>query len=272
MDLHLILNPIGAQPAQTAPVIVATPAQPVSTTTAPDLSQVFVCEFAGAGNCNTEQEFTEWFRSVVSDFFGRNKLQTMCIPNVIWCRMHYQRASSRRPKNQRIAWQHQKIAIIREVSDRIDALHPGVSYDVQLVAREKDRLDQWLRFSRGMEADPRIAEARAPKPTGKGRVTFKAPFEVLAKLDPYMGKNKSRAECEVILAFIAQMVDNEETEQVPVVEFLKRCGNPGKAVTCSKCILAAGAGSKLYDASTFLSAAAHLSPTLTLQAAQQADA
>ncbi|KAJ9640981.1 hypothetical protein H2199_005649 [Coniosporium tulheliwenetii] len=237
MDLHLILNPIGAQPAQTAPVIVATPAQPVSTTTAPDLSQVFVCEFAGAGNCNTEQEFTEWFRSVVSDFFGRNKLQTMCIPNVIWCRMHYQRASSRRPKNQRIAWQHQKIAIIREVSDRIDALHPG-----------------------GPEADRQRS------------CDLQGSFEVLAKLDPYMGKNKSRAECEVILAFIAQMVDNEETEQVPVVEFLKRCGNPGKAVTCSKCILAAGAGSKLYDASTFLSAAAHLSPTLTLQAAQQADA
>ncbi|KAK5003267.1 hypothetical protein LTR16_006490, partial [Cryomyces antarcticus] len=87
-------------------------------------------------------------RKVVSQHFGRNKAETKQIPIeywVLWCRMHYQRASYNAKKPSLEAqrnWANIQVELILDQVERIETWSPGKRYHISLIKDAKDRLDR----------------------------------------------------------------------------------------------------------------------------------
>jgi hypothetical protein len=73
----------------------------------------------------------------------------------------------------------------------------------------------------------KAAEDVAPQP-GKA---FEAPIDVLRELDMVIGRGKTQEEAKLIVDMILQMLEEQECDQVPSIEFLPRI--PGKEKTPS---------------------------------------
>ncbi|KAJ4359714.1 uncharacterized protein N0V89_000270 [Didymosphaeria variabile] len=174
--------------------------------------------------CRTGQTTIDLSRKVISDHFGRNKACTRLIADwPLFCRKHYQRATY----NQKL-WQSRKITLILRQFNIVEAQFPGTKYTVALKKSEEQRLNT---FSRKLAAGKTEREAAAMvAPTEKGK-HFEAPVNVLREIEQlnYLGEDKTKAEAEAAVSTIRDMLESEDTTQVPSIEFLPQldaAGNP----------------------------------------------
>jgi hypothetical protein len=172
--------------------------------------------------CRTGQTTMDLSRKVISDHFGRNKACTRLITDwPLFCRKHYQRATY----NQKL-WQSRKITLILRQFDIIEAQFPGTKYTVALKKSEEQRLNT---FSRKLAAGRTELEATAlVAPTEKGK-HFEAPVNVLREIEQlnYLGEDKTKAEAEAAVSTIRDMLESEDTNQVPSIEFLPQLDASG---------------------------------------------
>ncbi|KAF1930135.1 uncharacterized protein M421DRAFT_100073 [Didymella exigua CBS 183.55] len=184
----------------------------------------FICMNDEYSKCRTGQYTLALSRKVISDHFGRNKACTRDITDwPLFCRKHYQRATYNKT-----LWQVRKVKLILRQFDVIEAEFPGTTYDITLKKSEEDRINDFSRkVAQGLSAE-NAAAAVAPVP-GKA---FEAPIDVLRELDQYIGKGKTSSEVKDTMDVISQMLQENETEQVPSIEFLPQL--PGKATTPKK--------------------------------------
>jgi hypothetical protein len=189
----------------------------------PDAQRGFICFNDEHTRCKTGQYTKDLSRKVISDHFGRNKACTRDITDwPLFCRKHYQRATYNKAK-----WQVRKINLILRQFDIIEKDFPGTTYDVALKKSEEARLNQFSRqVASGVDKET-AAEKVAPA-AGKA---FEAPIDVLRELDLSIGRGKTYDEAKLIVDMILQMLEEQETEQVPSIEFLPRI--PGKVKTPS---------------------------------------
>ena len=61
---------------------------------------------------------------------------------------------------------------------------------------------------------------------------YEAPIDVLRELDQWLGRGKSSKEVQDIVDIILQMLEGQECEQVPAIEFLPQL--PGKTASSKK--------------------------------------
>lgn len=187
----------------------------------PDSQREFICMNDRHTRCQTGQYTKDLSRKVISDHFGRNKACTRDITEwPLFCRKHYQRATYDKTK-----WQIRKVHLILRQFDIIEKQFPGTTYKVTLKKSEEIRLNQYSRHvASGMSAED-AENCVAPAP-GKH---FEAPVEVLRELDLSLGRGKTYKEVRDIVDVILQMLEGNECEQVPAIEFLPEL--PGKSVS-----------------------------------------
>lgn len=172
--------------------------------------------------CHTGQITMQLSRKVISDHFGRNKACTRLITDwPLFCRKHYQRATY----NQKL-WQARKINLILRQFDIIQAQFPGTKYTVALKKSEEERLNV---YSRALATHVEPDEAASFVVPGEGK-HFEAPVTVLYELAKrrYLGPNKSQLEVEMTVHLIRDMLENEDTNQVPSIEFLPQLDSSGR--------------------------------------------
>ncbi|KAL1594504.1 hypothetical protein SLS60_010264 [Paraconiothyrium brasiliense] len=178
--------------------------------------------------CRTGQTTMELSRKVISDHFGRNKACTRLIADwPLFCRKHYQRATY----NQKL-WQSRKITLILRQFNIVEAQFPGTKYTVALKKSEEQRLNT---FSRKLAAGKTEREAAAMvAPTEKGK-HFEAPVNVLREIEQlnYLGEDKTKAEAEAAVNTIRDMLESEDTTQVPSIEFLPQLDAAGSPYDAS---------------------------------------
>ena len=177
--------------------------------------------------CRTGQTTMDLSRKVISDHFGRNKACTRLITDwPLFCRKHYQRATY----NQKL-WQARKITLILRQFDIIEDQFPGTKYTVALKKSEESRLNT---FSRKIAAGVDLSVATALVAPEKGK-HFEAPVEVLREIEQlnYLGKDKKKFEVEAAVNSIRDMLENEDTEQVPSIEFLPQLDADGRPFDAS---------------------------------------
>ncbi|KAF1977416.1 hypothetical protein BU23DRAFT_526835 [Bimuria novae-zelandiae CBS 107.79] len=171
--------------------------------------------------CRTGQVNMDLSRKVISDHFGRNKACTRLITDwPLFCRKHYQRATY----NQKL-WQARKINLILRQFDIIEGQFPGTKYTVAFKKSEEQRLNT---FSRKLASGMTEEDAAALVAAEKGK-HFEAPVNVLREIEQlnYLGKDKTKAEVEGAVNTIRDMLENEETDQVPSIEFLPQLNPDG---------------------------------------------
>jgi hypothetical protein len=162
-------------------------------------------------------------RKVISDHFGRNKACTRDITDwPLFCRKHYQRATYNKPK-----WQLRKVSLILRQFDVIEKDFPGTTYDVVMKKSEEARLNK---FSRQVASGIKKEDA-ALQVAPATEKAFEAPIDVLRELDQWTGCGKTCEEVKDLVDQISQMLEENECEQVPSIEFLPRI--PGKVKTPS---------------------------------------
>ncbi|KAF3037798.1 hypothetical protein E8E12_005351 [Didymella heteroderae] len=184
----------------------------------------FICLNDEYSKCRTGQYTLALSRKVISDHFGRNKACTRDLTDwPLFCRKHYQRATYNKG-----LWQFRKVKLILRQFDVIEAEFPGTTYDITLKKSEEDRINEFSRkIAQGMSSED-AATAVAPV-AGKA---FEAPIDVLRELDQYIGKGKTLSEVKDTMDVISQMLQGNETEAVPAIEFLPQL--PGKIATPKK--------------------------------------
>jgi hypothetical protein len=189
----------------------------------PDAQREFICLNDEHTRCVTGQYTKDLSRKVISDHFGRNKACTRNITDwPLFCRKHYQRATYNKAK-----WQLRKVNLILRQFDIIEKDFPGTTYDVALKKSEEARLNQFSRqVASGLDKE-KAALNVAPL----AAKAFEAPIDVLRELDQYIGRGKTHKEVTDIVDIILQMLEAEECEQVPSIEFLPQI--PGKIKTPS---------------------------------------
>ncbi|EUC40565.1 hypothetical protein COCMIDRAFT_108506 [Bipolaris oryzae ATCC 44560] len=199
----------------------STPEQADDNEDVPDSQREFICMNDRHTRCQTGQYTKDLSRKVISDHFGRNKACTRDITEwPLFCRKHYQRATYDKAK-----WQIRKVHLILRQFDIIEKQFPGATYKVTLKKSEEIRLNQYSRqVASGMSAED-AEKLVAPAP-GKN---FEAPVEVLRELDLSLGGGKTYKEVRDIVDVILQMLEGNECEQVPAIEFLPEL--PGKSVS-----------------------------------------
>ncbi|ENI07295.1 hypothetical protein COCC4DRAFT_59115 [Bipolaris maydis ATCC 48331] len=187
----------------------------------PDSQREFICMNDRHTRCQTGQYTKDLSRKVISDHFGRNKTCTRDITEwPLFCRKHYQRATYDKAK-----WQIRKAHLILRQFDIIEKQFPGTTYKVTLKKSEEIRLNQYSRqVASGMSA--KDAEKCVAPVVGKH---FEAPVEVLRELDLSLGRGKTYKEVRDIVDVILQMLEGNECEQVPAIEFLPEL--PAKSVS-----------------------------------------
>lgn len=187
----------------------------------PDFQREFICMNDRHTRCQTGQYTKDLSRKVISDHFGRNKACTRDITEwPLFCRKHYQRATYDKAK-----WQIRKVHLILRQFDIIEKQFPGTTYKITLKKSEEIRLNQYSRqVASGMSAED-AEKCVAPVP-GKH---FEAPVEVLRELDLSLGRGKTYKEVRDIVDVILQMLEGNECEQVPAIEFLPEL--PSKSVS-----------------------------------------
>ncbi|KAJ4295427.1 hypothetical protein N0V90_007439 [Kalmusia sp. IMI 367209] len=171
--------------------------------------------------CRTGQTTMDLSRKVISDHFGRNKACTRLITEwPLFCRKHYQRATY----NQKL-WQTRKITLILRQFDIIEAQFPGTKYTVALKKSEEQRLNTFSRKVASGKTEEEAADIVAPE---KGK-HFEAPVNVLREIEQlnYLGEDKTKDEVEQAVNTIKDMLDNEDTDQVPSIEFLPQLDTNG---------------------------------------------
>ncbi|CAI6314608.1 unnamed protein product [Periconia digitata] len=186
----------------------------------------FECANDAQTRCMTGQYKINLSRKVISDHFGRNKACTRVIDFwPLFCRKHYQRATYNNK-----AWQARKISLILEQFDEIDYQIPGTLYNVAFKKSEENRLNTYARkITMGVSED-KAAEMVEPQQNGKN---FEAPINVLRDLEAngHLGKNKTSYDVKNTVAFIKDMLENDETANVPSIEFLPQLDRNGNVVT-----------------------------------------
>lgn len=184
--------------------------------------ETFKCMNDEFEECRTGQNTMELSRKVISDHFGRNKACTRLITDwPLFCRKHYQRATY----NQTL-WQSRKITLILRQFNIIEAQFPGTKYTVALKKSEEQRLNTFSRKLASGKSEVEAAAMVAPLEKGKH---FEAPVNVLREIEQlnYLGENKTKAEVEGAVTTIRDMLENEETSQVPSIEFLPQLDASG---------------------------------------------
>lgn len=181
----------------------------------------FRCVFDPQTDCMTGQYTMNLARKVISDYFGRNKAETLLIN--FWpcfCRKHYQRATyNLKP------FQRRKIALILSQVAEIEKRHPGTHYKVSLRSCEMDRYSTYASdLTRGVSVEEATAQA-APV---EGAKTYQAPIEALCKLqtEGHCGKDKTKDEVIRTVNRISEMFENGETNQIVSIEFLPQLRAP----------------------------------------------
>ncbi|KAF2739671.1 hypothetical protein EJ04DRAFT_572825 [Polyplosphaeria fusca] len=173
----------------------------------------FECMFDEYSKCKTGQYNLKLSRKVISNHFGRNKGCTRLITGwPLFCRKHYQRATYKPD-----LWQRRKIDLIARMLDTIEHDFPGTTYEIALKKSEERRLNEFARkLSGGMSVEMATA-ATQPNTDIKA---FQAPIDVLRHLEPYIGPGKSVVVVKECVSLILDMLVNEETKEVPSIEFL----------------------------------------------------
>ncbi|KAF2193811.1 hypothetical protein K469DRAFT_691320 [Zopfia rhizophila CBS 207.26] len=173
----------------------------------------FTCMNDEYSQCMTNQYALALSRKVISNHFGRNKACTRQITDwPLFCRKHYQRATYNPA-----TWQKRKIYFIARQLDVIERQHPGTVYNVTLKKSEDGRLNDFARkISGGMSVDT-ARKAIAPNRDVK---SFQAPIDVLRQLEFRLGPNKDINHVKGTVSLILDMLNHNETEQVPSIEFL----------------------------------------------------
>lgn len=130
----------------------------------------------------------------------------------LFCRKHYQRATYK-PE----LWQRRKVNLILRQFDIIEKQYPGTTYEVHFKKAEEARLNEYSRkVTAGMpEAD--AATLVAPNANIK---SFQAPISVLRELEGYLGKDKSLDTVKEAVELILELLDTNESTEVPSIEFL----------------------------------------------------
>jgi hypothetical protein len=195
-------------------------------------SGTFRCMNDEYEECQTGQTTMDLSRKVISDHFGRNKACTRLITDwPLFCRKHYQRATY----NQKL-WQSRKITLIFRQFNIIEAQFPGTKYTVALKKSEEQRINTFSRKLAAGKTEIEAAAMVAPKERGKH---FEAPVNVLREIEQlnYLGEDKSKAEAEAAVTTIRDMLESEDTAQVPSIEFLPQldaAGHPYDAIKRGK--------------------------------------
>ncbi|KNG45881.1 hypothetical protein DDE82_003837 [Stemphylium lycopersici] len=190
----------------------------------PDSQREFICMNDEHTRCQTGQYTKGLSRKVISDHFGRNKACTRDVTEwPLFCRKHYQRATYNKAK-----WQIRKIQLILRQFDVIEKQFPGATYDIAFKKSEEARLNQYSRqVASGLSNE--AAEKNVAPVIGKH---FEAPIDVLRELDQWLGRGKSYDEVKKIVDVILQMLEEQECDQVPSIEFLPQL--PGKSASPKK--------------------------------------
>lgn len=110
----------------------------------------------------------------------------------------------------------------------IENQFPGTTYDITLKKSEEARLNQYSRLVASGLTSAAAADNVAPVQSKH----YEAPIDVLRELDQWLGRGKSFKEAQDIVDIILQMLEGQECEQVPAIEFLPQL--PGKNASPKK--------------------------------------
>ncbi|TKA77988.1 hypothetical protein B0A49_02516 [Cryomyces minteri] len=171
-------------------------------------------------------------RKVVSQHFGRNKAETKQIPIeywVLWCRMHYQRASYNAKKPSLEAqrnWANIQVELILDQVERIETWSPGKRYHISLIKDAKDRLDrEKTRLLNGKAPQLGPTVTASSKKVNENTDRTPMPFYVdLDRRGLLNGGTRSMAEVLELLEEIRVKINDTTLDppftSVPWVEFL----------------------------------------------------
>ncbi|KAF2458783.1 hypothetical protein BDY21DRAFT_378526 [Lineolata rhizophorae] len=185
-----------------------------------DFECVIGADIEEAGRCYSGQYDRKYARKCVSDFFGRNKLETRMIPK--WrsaCRMHYQRTAYKRGR-----WQQRRIDLIREQFQLNYECRPDLLYSVAPAKREQERLMRYLdRVQKRLPPQPFEKEsAEDAHNFAKGKSQYMAPVWILAELADanQFGRHKTMADCLEIVDTLEKHLQAGHCREVPLIEFV----------------------------------------------------
>jgi hypothetical protein len=155
--------------------------------------------------CILDQYLLKDSRTCISNYFGRNKKNTMQIPNPIrYCRKHYQRAGYRKAD---LEWPRQKVQLIKMQLERNEAAQPGLTYNILLKKSEQQRLSDHNN-GRGR---PRTPDAKA----------FEAPIDILQHIyNQYVGFHRTFDECLALIDWSGSQLSKQHLPDLPLFEMV----------------------------------------------------
>ena len=189
-------------------------------------------------NCTTGQTWHNregaggYGRKVISNFFGRNKKQTNFIHSEVWhnrCRKDYQRdtySTENQGKRAELSYYNDNIAMQLV---RINIWRPEAKFNVQLSKGASTRLNNYykeLTKNGGDEDKAAKAVTKTPGVKANGKLEKLSleegfPIEHIKHFDDtFTGENKSKDDLDVIVDWVQGLIDGDQTEFMPPIEFL----------------------------------------------------
>lgn len=165
----------------------------------------------------------------VKDIFGNLRKDTKAIAfHVVFCRKHHLTKSYHLKE-----WNIERCSLVRQQFAYIEDFHHNPTYRIDMIRTESDRLGKYRELiSEGFEPfdvenfvsvsnDP---DAEKKSKSGRARQVDSTPQEipiaVLEELSVCLGAGKSRADCEVVLSRIEDMLKDGTVNTWPGIMFV----------------------------------------------------
>ena len=143
-------------------------------------------------------------RRVVSHYFGRNKKETLAMPEYVWvnyCRQHYQRC---RYRNSAEEFAETQMYLVRKTVENLKKWGAVTGFDLDLRKRAVDNISTENEYIRNVK-EARSKGLPEPQPLTTARCRERV-------LLPYVGKNKSFADIYEFIEMVTQICLAEKCE------------------------------------------------------------
>ncbi|KAK7522362.1 hypothetical protein IWZ03DRAFT_342785 [Phyllosticta citriasiana] len=179
----------------------------------------FECTYGNP--CKLGQYTKDLSRKMVSDYFGRNKKATAMIEGkwIVSCRKHYQRLSYQE------SWPSMKANIVRSQLAEIEAIEPGMPWQIKLKNSEEKRLTRYLHACAQSGTVPDwTAPASVCVPDDKKQSSL----AVLHSLSAFCGANKTRKDCDDAITAATAALSAGRATHFPLFEMIPQFSALGK--------------------------------------------